>query len=631
MNAGTILVALAALLLVSSSVFAVDVGDRHRPSPVPFDDTIPLGSTGVSLMEAESLDVSVPRAQVFFSQYRFVVGYYGVTWLVDDLQRPDTTQQFGRPLVVYVTDYADTDVELTEQGYIRLPDHPAGYEDWVPVEAATFVVGSRARTPSGPAVPAFSNVDDARNFAARYGGRLEPWSAIRTMNFGTASATRTGLDAARQARQDWANRTVADARTLLDRPVSVTVGEDAPTLAAAIDAAPPNTTIALPPGRYAGNVTIRKPLTIRGVGPATHVVGTGTDSVLTARADHVAIADLRISGVGNTTSVSDVPGNTSDWDARVQQAYAFGNAGVVFHRANGSLVQGVTIDTPANGVVFRWSDRSVAHDVTVNGSQEWTAGFMGVMDMASRVVVQDSTFTGGRDGVYTHRAHGIVVRDNRMTDLRFGVHEMYTSDALVANNTVRRADVGVIVMTRPTGNLVVGNDVRDSDVGTSVIGSASWITANTFADNRIGMYVSARRSRYERNVVVRNEVGIRASSIIPTAQVTANDVVDNDRAVLGILGPLRICRGNYWDGAPGRDRDGDGTLDRAYQPTGPVDGRVGQTPGAETLAHSPALVALRELQSFVPGLRGTGVIDPEPRADPVRPATLDALNASTQP
>jgi nitrous oxidase accessory protein NosD len=434
-------------------------------------------------------------------------------------------------------------------------------------------------------------------------------------------------------RHAWADRTVADARTLLDRPTSVVVGRDAPTLAAAVERAPPNTTVRLPAGTYDGNVTVRKPLTVRGAGNATHLRGDGNGSVLRVRAERVAVADLRITGVGNRSRTPDAPGNESEWDYRVKLGYAYGDAGVEFEDGNGSYVRDVRIETPANGVLFRWSDDAVVENVTVHGSEEWQDGFMGVMDMVSRIVVQDSTFVGGRDGVYTHRADGLVVRNNTMRDARFGVHEMYTSDALVADNDVSGMYIGVVVMTRPRANAIVGNHVRDSDYGLSVAGSGSYVAGNVLVENGYGMTVASRQSLYERNVLLRNEVGARAGTILPTNRVVANDFVANDRHAVALLGPLRIWTdegtGNYWAGAPGHDRDGDGTLDRPFHATGPVDARAADVVGARTLAHSPALGALRALQGSLPGLRATGVVDTAPRTTPVRPDTVGRLTNGT--
>ncbi|MFC7081676.1 nitrous oxide reductase accessory protein NosL [Halorussus caseinilyticus] len=503
MNPKHVLAVLFAFLLVSSAAFAVDVGAR-RPEPVPFEDTIDMGMTAATTVEARERGVEIPRAEVFYSQYRYVVGYHGVTSLVDELAREGHARQFGVPLTVYVSDYADARLEVGDDGYLRKPDTPSAYVGWVAAEDAYFVVGSRARTPAGEAVVPFSTRSAAAEFAAEYGGELRRWEAVRATDFGTGAATRESFRTAVRERHQWADQRVADADRLLDRPVSVVVGEDAPTLAAAVDAAPPNTAVRVPPGTYDADrttddpLTIDKPLTLRGAGNATHLRGDGTGTVVTATAPRVAVADLRISGVGGTLSAENVSTDRADqWDYRVQLGYGYGDAGVTLDSANGSLVRNVSVDTPANGVVVRWSQNAVVENVTVVGSEEWTDGFMGVMVMRSRVVVQDSTFVGGRDGVYTHLADGLVVRDNRMVGrdgMRFGVHEMYTSGALVANNTATGTDMGVVVMTRPTGNLIVGNEVRDSYSGVNVGGRASYVAENVVVDNHYGLEAPSRTS-----------------------------------------------------------------------------------------------------------------------------------------
>lgn len=621
-----VLLALVGVLLLASTAFVVDVGES-RPDPVAFDDTVELGLTGAGAVEANVAGYAVPRVQVFYSQYRYVVGYRGIRTVVDELDRPGNERQFGRPLTTYVSDFSGTNATLTPEGYLREPDAAVG---WVLAPQAHFVVDSAARTPDGPAVVPFADRGEAEAFTAEYGGEVYGWDAVRSMDFGTARAGRERMRSFVANRSAWANATVGDARPLLDRPVSVVVGEDAPTVSAAVAAAPPNTTVRVPAGTYDANVTVEKPLTVRGAGNATHLRGDGNGSVVRVRAERVAVAGLRITGVGNTTSPESVPVNESGWDYRVQLGYAYGDAGVEFERANGSYVRDVAVDTPANGLLFRYSDGAVVENVTVRGSDTWQEGFMGVMDVGSRIVVQDSTFLGGRDGVYTHLADGIVVRDNRMRGMRFGVHEMYTDDALVRNNTVRDATVGVIVMTDPAGNAVVGNDARGGRSGFSVSGSNSYVAENVAADNEYGISLLSGQSLYERNTLVGNEVGLRSSSLVPTNTVVRNDVVGNDVPARAVLGPLRVWSdaesGNYWGSAPGFDRDGDGVVDRAFHASGDLDGRVGSVAGAAVLAESPAVVAQRAIQGSVPGLRATGVVDDRPLSVPVRPTVLERVD-----
>jgi nitrous oxidase accessory protein NosD len=413
----------------------------------------------------------------------------------------------------------------------------------------------------------------------------------------------------------------------------VVVGDDAPTLAAAVEQAPPNTTVAVPPGRYDANVTVDAPVTIRGTGPDTVLDGGENGSVVRLRADGAAVTSLTIAGVGPEGVHPYGEVNVSRYRDRTMAVYGQSDAGVSITGANDSLVADVQIRTPASGIVVRYSDGVLVDNVTVRGTDDPDSGLMGVLPMYSRVVIQDSTFTGGRDGVYTHRAHGSVVRGNDIADLRYGLHEMYTSDLLVRNNTVRDTTVGLMLMTRPTGNLLVGNHAADSEIGLLAVGDVSYVAENVVVDNQIGLTVGTTRSLVVHNTAVGNEVGLRAGTIMPTNQVTGNDVVGNERPVDASGGPVHVWtvagRGNYWGAAPGVDRDGDGALDRAFYPGDPVDLAAGRTPGGPTLARSPALGLLRGLSAQLPGLRQRGIVDLAPLAHPARPDALAAArNAS---
>jgi nitrous oxidase accessory protein NosD len=203
---------------------------------------------------------------------------------------------------------------------------------------------------------------------------------------------------------------------------------------------------------------------------------------------------------------------------------------------------------------------------------------------------------------------------------------MYTSRGTVADNTIRDVRAGVIIMTRPIENVVVGNDVRDSEYGLVPVGSDSYYARNVLVDNGHGLAVSGHRSVYEENVVAGNAVGVRATTLFPTNWVVRNDIVDNDQQVETGRGPLRTWsrgdEGNYWGSLPIPDADGDGTLDRPYRPTGPVDGALREQPAAWTVSQAPSVVALRSTGTDLSGLRAAGVVDQSPRASPVQPTVL---------
>jgi nitrous oxidase accessory protein NosD len=625
---------LVGVLVVSSGVFVTDVGPTGDVDPVAFEDTIVLTDlTDAERRIAEERDLAVPRAEVFYSRYRYVVGHLGVSSLVAVLGDDSHERQFGEPLDVLVSDYATAELALTDEDYLATTD---GYASWVAVEDAAFVMNSSARRPGGAVIVPFGERDAARTFASEYGGEVVDWATLRARTgsggAGALDAT-TGLGLAAD-RHAWADDATADARRLADRPVSVVVGEDEPTLAAAVDAAPPNTTVRVPAGTYdAVNLTVRKPVTIAGAGAnATTLVGTGNGSVLRVVDATVAVTDLGIQGVGEKTGVPNVSVDADAWDALVMRSYAHAASGVALENASGSLVADVRVETPSNGVTVRYSDGVVVERVRVDGRSPWRDGFMSTLAAHSRVVVQNSSFDGGRDGVYMHVADGTVVRGNDFRNLRFGVHEMYTSGTLVANNAIADSFTGVVIMTRPERNVVLGNAVRDSGIGVDVAGRSSFVLRNVVAANDIGLTVGSYRSLYAQNTVYGNGVGISGSTLVPTNAVARNDVAANDAYAETSLGPVRVWtqagRGNYWAGAPGGDGDGDGVRERTFRPTGAVDRHAGSVPDVHVVARSPAVSLLRSQATEMPGLRPRGVLDVAPLVDPVRPDVLATIAAT---
>jgi parallel beta-helix repeat protein len=625
MNAGEtrtwqFVAAACSILLLTTAVgaFAVDLGSA-RPDPVPYADTVKLGVTAEAERTAEQEGATIPRVEVFYSQYRYVVGYAGVAGAISALDEPGREQQFGYPLAVYASDYAGRSPRC-EGGTLTAATNP----DWVSVTEAQFVVGSRATLAGTSVVVPFSDAGDAEDFVEACGGRVVDWATLRANPPAVPSAA--GVKSEVDDRRVRADRRVAEAATLLDRDVSTVDGRDAPTISAAVAAAPPNTTVVVPSGTYAERVTVGKPLTLRGDGAT--IDGGGEGTVIEVRADDVAVTGLTIRGVGNATRAANASAS-GDWDAPIQQGYGEGDAGVAAVNVSGTYVRNVSIHTPANGVLLRGTPGAVVDGLRVDGSAEWLDGFMGVMAMHESVVVQNSRVEGGRDGVYLHRAHGTVVRNNTFLDHRFGVHLMYTSETLIADNVARgQVGSGVVIMTRPTENAVVGNDVRHANGGVFVGGSRSYVARNVVVDTDRGLVTYATQSTFEHNVLYGNEVGFAASTVVPSNRVVANDFVGNDRHATAGPGPLRIYtedgRGNYWEGAYDTTLGGDGspTLDRAYSPTDDLDRRLHRTDAAVTLSAAPTVRGLRAFRGTTPGFRKASIIDLAPLRRPANPDLL---------
>ncbi len=632
-----------------AGAFAIDT-DRAQPEPVAFDEATTAGIASEAQFGLEERGQVIPRAQVFYSQYQFVVGYHGVEHAIDSLQQEGHQQQFGYPVTVYVSDFSTSDITLSEEGYLETDDE----QPWVDVEDATFVIESEARTPSGKTAVPFNDVAAAEEFSSQFGGELVDWATLQQHSFEVDDATviRDGVADLHRLADDSVN----DHRPLAERPISVIVGDEeaavepaelsivddgveyAETIQDGLDRAPEGTTVFVSSGSYEEKPTIESSVTL--AGPDATLVGDGNDSVVEIAADDVAVTGLSITGVGENTD-ADVEGGASDgpehdtadgsdanededWDDRVEEGYGHGDAGIAAVEVSGVYVEDVAIETPTNGILLRDVESSVVENVDVAGHEEWTEGFMGVMAMRSPTVIQNSTIADGRDSIYLHRSHETVIRNNTLTDNRFGVHFMHTSDSLIADNTVSgQESAGITIMTNPAGNAVVGNEVRDSAAGILPGGSRSYVAENVVVGNERGLSTGASNSLYERNVIYGNDVGIIASSIRPSNRVIENDIIGNDIPAQPSTGPLLIWShegvGNYWDGAdvrPGQDR---------YSPSDPVEGGILTTPGAVTLSASPAAVTLNALRDTTPGMREGNIIDTVPLSEPVHPEIIDEL------
>ncbi|APW97668.1 nitrous oxide reductase accessory protein NosL/NosD [Halobiforma lacisalsi AJ5] len=634
------LVSIGLLLLVvcAAGLFVVDAGSAEpEPEPVPFHDTV---TTGVVLENEPSPDdrgIEVPKVQVFYSQYEYVVGYRGVERFVDDRAGPRHEERFGHPIAAYVTDYSTVDVSLTEEGY----PVAAGPPSWTDAESAAYVVDSDARTPAGETVVPFGNRDDAAAFAAAHGGTVVGWESLleREFDVDDAGVVRDRVDR-RHARAD---DRIEDANRLRERPVEVVVGEDAPTLEAAVEAAPPNSTVVVPGGVHEVSngdreedgdaLEIDRPITLAGRsdGDGTEsqpvLRGDGNGSVVVIESDHAAVVDLRIDGVGDATEPEADDGEAGASDA-LEMAYGRSDAGIAVADAGGVLVENVTIETPATGVLLRDAPESVVRNVSVHGSDRWDEGYMGVTAVRSPdAVVEDSRFVDGRDGIYLHRSDGIVYRNNHLVGNRIGVHLMYTSSALIADNRIEDASsTGIDLMTDPEHNAVVGNEIRDASQGIVTSGSRSYVAGNLVTGTDVGLTTGAGHSIYEGNALVANLEGMRANHLLPTNEVTGNDFVGNHEHATARLGTLRVWSeggtGNFWHGAVGAPAADRPVLERSHSPTHPADRRLHRVDGAPTLARAPATDALSTLEGSVSGMRSERIVDPDPLCEPANPELL---------
>jgi nitrous oxidase accessory protein len=238
-----------------------------------------------------------------------------------------------------------------------------------------------------------------------------------------------------------------------------------------IDAAEPGSTLVLEAGTYSGGVIVNKPLTIT----ATDVVivdGHNVDSVITVEAADVTIENLVIRNSGDSLDRED-SGVTSVGVPRVtvrNNTLENTQFGIFLRTAPDSLVVGNTVGS---------KDVDIARKG--DGIRLWEC---------EGTIVDNNTVTGGRDLVFWF-TNGIQVTNNTVDHGRYGLHFMYSDDALIQGNNLSDNSVGAFLMysrrTRIIGN-VMANNYGPSGYGVGLKDMDDVVIKdNRFISNRVGL------------------------------------------------------------------------------------------------------------------------------------------------
>ena len=378
-------------------------------------------------------------------------------------------------------------------------------------------------------------------------------------------------------------------------------------LAAALLAASAGDTVKLRPGVYYGPVVIGKAITLEGMTGAI-VDGGGKGNVITVTAPDVIVRGLVVRNSGASLATM---------DAGIMVKESAHRARIESNRLEGNLF-GIYLLGPKNALVRRNTiigRRDLRENERGNGVQLWrTPG--------SKVIENDIRF--GRDGIFVETSKRNQFIGNRMRDLRFAVHYMYTHRSVVKDNISIGNDIGYAIMYSHR-LIVTGNYSR--------------------GDREHGLLFNyANRSRIERNIVLpgpkkcvfiynanRNifrdnrfsgcRIGIHFTAGSERNTMSGNAFVRNRRQIKYVgtrsLDWSHRGRGNYWSDNAGFDLNGDGIADAPYRPNSVVDRITWSHPSAKILLNSPATKTLRWMQSHFPAIYPGGVVDTAPLMKPV--------------
>jgi nitrous oxidase accessory protein len=394
-------------------------------------------------------------------------------------------------------------------------------------------------------------------------------------------------------------------------------------LQARIDRARPGDRVVIDGGVYDGDLIIDKPLTLAGRNRPL-LRGSGHGSVVRVRAAGVIVDGFDIDGLNTGELGRDTSG--------------------IHVAAPWATIRDCRIRGALFGIYLRGSDDATVERNTIEGITGRAPGEIGSgihVWNSQRFRLTGNIIARTRDGFYIQSSgHGRVTH-NRASDLRYGLHYMFSDDNVFEDNVFERGDAGAALMYSDRLTFRRNRFVRNrgfASVGL-LLKECDEVTAedNLIADNARGVFLEGSyRNRFIRNVIAMSDMAL------VVYDSSGNNVFEGN-AFIGNLTPLslsgkrtdtRFAR-NYWSDHRAPDLDGDGIADRPYRLSNVFDHLRGNLTAADLFSQSAAAAALGAAERAFPVLDPIPVVDEEPLmrppampALPVEPAAAFAPGAS---
>ena len=375
-----------------------------------------------------------------------------------------------------------------------------------------------------------------------------------------------------------------------------------PTVSAALRLARAGDTIAVTAGVYREpRIEVGVSVTLLGVGAAI-LDGGGDHDVLSVRADGVTIRGLTIRNVA--------------------PSYVEDRAGIRLDGVHGCVVEdNLLLDTFFGIYAGRSSGCIIAGNRIEGHARRQTAAGNAIHLFASTgFTVTGNRISGHRDGIYLEFSPHAVIADNESRqNLRYGLHFMFSDSCEYRHNRFEQNVSGVAVMYSHRVAMI-GNRFEDN-WGPAAYGlllkeiKDSRVERNLFVRNTVGLYAeSADRVVVTGNQFVRNGWAVRLMADATDSEFRHNRFVGNtfDVATNSRSSSPSTFAENYWDGYEGYDLDRDGVGDVPFRPVRLASVLVEQNAPMLILLHSFFLDLLEVAERLMPVLTPDGLVDRRP-------------------
>ncbi len=394
-------------------------------------------------------------------------------------------------------------------------------------------------------------------------------------------------------------------------------------LQAAIDSSKVGDILLLSDGTYSGSIQIDKTLTL--IGNLKSIIDAeGTGHAITISAPDVIVKGLRIQNSGKILETEDSAIFITDAGdrSRIESNVLENNLIGVFLKGPESVVVDKNVIIGSKN--HRMNDRG-------NGVYLWnTPGS----------VIRNNDIQYGRDGIFVTNSTNNIFHANKMRDLRFAVHYMYTNNSEVTDNISINNHVGFALMFSDRilarGNSSQGDHERGLFFN---FANYSIVEANRVSGGakKCVFIYNANYNQINRNVFDGCDIGIHFTAGSDNNSIYENAFINN-KSQVKYVGTRYIewskdGRGNYWSDNTAFDIDNNSIADQPYRPNDLVDQIVWRHPMAKLLLNSPSVQLIKWAQTEFPGLHPGGVTDSAPLMSPpyARPELPVSIQSELEP
>ncbi len=351
-------------------------------------------------------------------------------------------------------------------------------------------------------------------------------------------------------------------------------------------------TLILPPGTYAGPVTIEMPITLDGQNKAIIDAG-GKGSVIYLDTDGATIKNLHLTNSGDFHN---------DLDSGVQVR---GNFNVIKDNVIDNCLFGVDLQQSESNIVRRNTISSKPFDLGLRGDaiRLWYSYYN---------TISDNIIDNVRDMVVWYSKDN-TIKNNITSNGRYGLHFMYSQYNKVFNNQYHNNSVGIFLMY--SDGVVIKNNTITHATGASGVGIGFKETSDIKVINNKILFSSAALSidvspyqpdttnYFEDNLIAFNGIGIRFLADWHGNEFKNNQFKSNISQIIvsgGKTANRNSWQGNYWDDYEGFDLDKDGVGDTPYELYSYADRIWQDIPNAQFFKGSPILETIDFLERLAP-------------------------------